>query len=471
MKRSIEHTRRGAILVWVALAMILLLGFTALAVDVGHVYVVKADLQAAADAAALAGAEGLTVGDNEARARAIAYAAKNTANGSNVTLQASDVELGLWNPNNRTFSPVNSSSSVKPDAVRVTPKLTQGRGNPVSLFFARVFGQETADIGASATAFYRSRDIMLVLDYSGSMNDDSELHSIDTLGQAAVEANIAQIYAELGSPVYGNMQFDPVFQFGNEQTVVEALGLDTVPYPYPRGSWLDYADYVIHDSVISQAGYQRHYGYLTLINYWLHRQPGSTQTPGLWATSQQPLTAVKDAVDLFFAYLNQVETDDHVGLSAYTYEDGTAIVEEGLTGNFARVAQTARQRQAAHYASLTNIGAGIEKALIELEDNARVGAFKMIVLLTDGKANLPGNEQTGRNFARQQAQAAQNAGIPILTISLGANADTSLMGQIATITGGVHFNVPGGQSINAVEDDLNDIFRQIADHRPLKLVE
>ena len=59
---------------------------------------------------------------------------------------------------------------------------------------------------------------------------------------------------------------------------------------------------------------------------------------------------------------------------------------------------------------------------------------------------------------------------PIVTISLGAAADKDLMQGAADITGGVHFNIPGGQSVATYEEDLKDVFREIADHRPLKLV-
>ena len=48
---------------------------------------------------------------------------------------------------------------------------------------------------------------MLVLDYSASMNDDSELRRISEYGEGVretVEANLLQIYQDLGSPTYGN---------------------------------------------------------------------------------------------------------------------------------------------------------------------------------------------------------------------------------------------------------------------------
>ena len=61
--------------------------------------------------------------------------------------------------------------------------------------------------------------------------------------------------------------------------------------------------------------------------------------------------------------------------------------------------------------------------------------------------------------------------LPCHYISLGAGADTGLMQQVADITAGVHFNIPGSSSISEYEDQLKDVFREIADHRPLELVQ
>ena len=44
------------------------------------------------------------------------------------------------------------------------------------------------------------------------------------------------------------------------------------------------------------------------------------------------------------------------------------------------------------------------------------------------------------------------------------------MQQVANTTGGVHFNVPGGIPISDVRTQLQNVFREIAGSRPLKLV-
>jgi hypothetical protein len=63
------------------------------------------------------------------------------------------VEFGYWNRDAATFtSPPPSGRSV--NAIRVTVRRTEARGNPLRLFFAPVLGDTTTDVTASATAWY-----------------------------------------------------------------------------------------------------------------------------------------------------------------------------------------------------------------------------------------------------------------------------------------------------------------------------
>jgi Flp pilus assembly protein TadG len=55
--RNQKGNRRGSIVVLAALLMIMLVGMLAFAIDIGYMSTVKAELQNAADAAALAGAQ------------------------------------------------------------------------------------------------------------------------------------------------------------------------------------------------------------------------------------------------------------------------------------------------------------------------------------------------------------------------------------------------------------------------------
>jgi len=151
-------------------------GVAALAVDTGLMYSAKQELQSAADAAALAAASQL--GETENAAALALQEASNLANlnsimGDGADVIDSDVVLGhaVLNGEKYDFQP----NALPIDAVRVTLRRDQSAADgPVSLAFAKVFGMDGATMQASATAMLVPRDIGIVIDLSGSMNDDSE---------------------------------------------------------------------------------------------------------------------------------------------------------------------------------------------------------------------------------------------------------------------------------------------------------
>jgi len=164
------QNRRGATAVIVAICLAMLLGFAALAVDVGYISTTKNELQNIADAAALAGAghlgseyEKLTYAEqqvktftfNEVAAVVQAVAEKNKAAGVNITIDydinSGDIVIGNWNG-----SSVDPTLS-QPDAVQVTAHRDSTMDNPVSTFFARIFkiigaDFDTVSVAANATA-------------------------------------------------------------------------------------------------------------------------------------------------------------------------------------------------------------------------------------------------------------------------------------------------------------------------------
>lgn len=583
--KSRLSNRKGAVLVLSAFLMIAMMALIAFAVDVGYLATLNSELKRSTDAAALAGAGCLIDGPEAAELEAFEFLVRNPvgnrplATGDNWTdnlagllaqhREIFEVEVGLWDPATRTFTP----STEMPSTVRVAAVHPNA-----PLFFGKLFRRyETVsdengthrrpiplDLRAESIARYQPRDIALVLDFSASMNDDSELRRIGEFGEdvrGRVEANLLEIYGELGSPSYGNMTFQPqyltlvgippsepsmpqitvtfrssdvyatstkdisniVLEFsdgtqerfegipdgttsgafrgtgGNYNkridavwvksgsnaniidgrgygerfaddlsTIKQTLAIDSVPYPYPSGSWNDYVGYVKSSYNVYRAGYRKKYGYMTLINYWLENKPTHSETPDLWKASEEPVRAVKDAVEVFVGYIGEVDTEDRIALAVYNSPSQTALVEHSLTEDFGALQYTVEHRQAGHYDRYTNIGAGIQAARLELEQNARPGAFKLIVLMTDGCANRPSDDATG--FAIAQAQLVAEHHWPIVTISLGDSADTNLMQTIADLTDSAHFNVPGGGTVTDYEEELLEVFRRIADHRPLVLV-
>jgi hypothetical protein len=82
-----------------------------------------------------------------------------------------------------------------------------------------------------------------------------------------------------------------------------------------------------------------------------------------------------------------------------------------------------------------------------------------------------GGAASGKNSVIAEAQLAADAKIPIVTIALGAYADTALMQQVADMTGGAAFVVPGGQPIAEVKTQLEEVFGKAAADRPLQMVQ
>jgi Flp pilus assembly protein TadG len=129
------RSERGATLILVAVAMTALLGFLALAIDLGMLYTARADAQRAADAAALAGASAFL--DNSAsaavtpaRQRAFEYAERNTFQ-------------------NGPIDSTNIVVTVLQDSGKVGVYIHR---DSVATLFARVLGIRTVPISAFAAA-------------------------------------------------------------------------------------------------------------------------------------------------------------------------------------------------------------------------------------------------------------------------------------------------------------------------------
>jgi hypothetical protein len=460
-----NRDRRGKIVVMTAFLMVMMMAMIAFGVDVGYIAVARTEIQICTDAAALAGASGLVDGIGVAQTRAQEYLSKNKVAGQTLGNSNATIEFGTWSDTTRVFTPGGDG----PNGIRISTTL-----NSVPLFFGKALNKDSFNVAAQSIAVYQPRDIMLVLDYSGSMAYDSQFRNISLIGKPAIEANLAQMYQELGTP-FGNLPATSV-SYGNSSTYNSTIrsyfGLNSVTYPYPSGSWNEYIDYVQSDYTLYNAGYRNRYGGITFMHYLMAKRDSYNETPVLWKTSEQPLTALKDAVDEFLAYLETNSTDDRVGFALYTASDYTALLEQSLTKDYSSVSTKVRQRQAGHYVGSTNISAGMTKGRLELQNNARVGVSKLLILMTDGEANLPtGNSSTDKQKVKDEAALCAAAKIPVVTITVGAGADVDLMAYVASTTGGAAFVIEGGQAIEDVQEQLEEVFAQVAADRPLKLVQ
>jgi Flp pilus assembly protein TadG len=150
MKRKTKRYRRGNIIVLSGALLVCLLALVALAVDVGYLAHAHTELQRTADAVALAAAARLP--NQTAAIDAGMETAEDNDTSIATTMVDGDFEFGWWNRRTSTFTtptPANRGTN----AVRVTVARTADRGNPLSLFFGRVAGRNSADITCKSIAY------------------------------------------------------------------------------------------------------------------------------------------------------------------------------------------------------------------------------------------------------------------------------------------------------------------------------
>lgn len=163
-----QHNRRGAVLVFALLMIIVFLGMVALAIDLGYLMIARTEAQRTADAAAMAAAwelidESVLYGTPEtgaiynARNKATEYGMYNSLASKGTTIDPNfgnnpegDVVLGtLPTLTSDTMSFLDPGSF---NAVQVKARRTSNHHQEISLFFAPVLGIASSSMKADATA-------------------------------------------------------------------------------------------------------------------------------------------------------------------------------------------------------------------------------------------------------------------------------------------------------------------------------
>lgn len=418
--------QKGVILILAPFLLLALMAFSALVIDLGVMRVAGAQLQTAVDSAALAAANSLPSGNTPA-INAATYIMNNTSIIGSLAIQNQTIEVGTWSSSNATFTPTQTATT----AARVTASVTP------PLFFSALFFNEPYTITKSSTASLIGgpRDIMLIVDLSPGMAQYSQFSAYPTLPIATIENNLHAIYNALNLPQLGNLSWTPVTLTGNTSSILTALNLTNVAYPYPDGTWSKYIQYVKGDSKVAAAGYANKYGYATFVNYLISQEPSYSQTPTLWKTPEQPLQSVKNNITDFVS--NSLSSYDRIALVTYNYTQGnTAYVEVPFTTNFTSVpavlngSGNSSGRQAAHYSINGNMLSGISTAIDEFNANGRPDAEWVVYLLT--AAQLTNN---GIAAILNQVQSAAQYDITLNTITIGTSGNFAAVQQISKISG------------------------------------
>ncbi|PJB18899.1 hypothetical protein CO115_03580 [Candidatus Falkowbacteria bacterium CG_4_9_14_3_um_filter_36_9] len=153
-------------------------------------------------------------------------------------------------------------------------------------------------------------------------------------------------------------------------------------------------------------------------------------------------------------FINNLQPSDQSALVSYST---ASTLKKSLSNNHS-LTKTAINNLTAGGA--TNIGDAIKTANAELiSGNANLGAAKVEILLTDGKANKPYGPGYGEwpadvAYAKSKADAAAGSSIKIFTIGLGNDVNTAMLQYIASTTGAKYYFAP-------MSADLQEIFKSI----------
>jgi Flp pilus assembly protein TadG len=169
-RRQVIDTRRGSVLVLAAAVLVMVFAMVAFSVDMGYVALTKAQLQSAADSAALGAclelpdglgpqpANTLAETTDKATAAAVFVAGQNKNGDLSGTYlnETNDIQFGqaLWNAESKQW--VTTWDVYPYNAVKVTTRRnasgSQGGDRPLDLMFAPVLGFKDMSLTTEATA-------------------------------------------------------------------------------------------------------------------------------------------------------------------------------------------------------------------------------------------------------------------------------------------------------------------------------
>ncbi|HEY5316145.1 MAG TPA: pilus assembly protein TadG-related protein, partial [Pirellulales bacterium] len=172
-----KHVRRGSVLPLFALLLVAVLGFVALAVDIGALAIAVTQCQSAADNAAMAGARALNgnTGTNTSTAVATAQTAAAVNQILGIAVKTTDAAPSpgylYYNSGSQTFVPTVGAPTAPDNYNLMQVVVSPTRAG----FFSKALGISSFNISATAMAAYRPRDVAIVIDFSGSMNNETDL--------------------------------------------------------------------------------------------------------------------------------------------------------------------------------------------------------------------------------------------------------------------------------------------------------
>jgi len=214
-------SRRGNYAIIYAVTIPIFLGFAALVVDLAYMRVARNQAQDIADAASAAAMYTLRRERSRAAATVVAEQTCALNNVAGAPPRCASMEFG--DLDNGSFQ-----ASANNQAVRVTTD--RMGGNAPGLFFARIWGKDTFEVGASAVASSRPLEVIVVLDITVSWDPvNFTLARNAAIGMLDTLATTASAKDRIGLVVFNG-------SYGWEYTPMTSL-VDTGAISSVRDDW------------------------------------------------------------------------------------------------------------------------------------------------------------------------------------------------------------------------------------------
>lgn len=215
----------GAIAVLMGLALVAFLGIAALAVDYGYMCVVQGELQKAAEAGALSGADALGASSDPITA-ATSTVKANSAAGK--VLTDCTVQSGYWSVVQRGFftaAPSETPSPVPAIQVVVVKKSGQNGGS-LPLIFAPILGVKNVDLIGAAVAILKTQGIWSILETgNGTVTINNNANVQRDVGICGTGTSTVNNNATVQGKIYLNSS-TPQTNIGNNGVVQRGIQKD-----------------------------------------------------------------------------------------------------------------------------------------------------------------------------------------------------------------------------------------------------
>jgi len=409
------RNEQGQAVIWTSLAILLILGASAFAIDIGHAYLVRKQLQASADAAALAASWHLSDGTYATVAQT--YSSTGTLNNYNGYTVDTPVVTVKCSTTVESFGPTCNGTATPPTYNMVIVQETAH----VPTFFAGVLGFHTLTVSATSAASKGARptpfNVAIVLDTTYSMRT-TDSHCSNLTQLQCAENAIATILSQLDPSIDKVSLFTfPAMEVGSTANDTNCSGTQATgePYTFPAAGATSLTTPTLTTTTIT--GYDKNHNpiYKTTTVQTTYQITPSSDTNA-------------DANGFMSDYISGYKASSLTSSSVLVKAIGQSSGCHGLVSNSTQntyFAATIYQAQAALVA----------------EQTANPNSKNAMIILSDGNATAVNN-----STFQDMACAATGGNCPSQTASPGVNNSSD--GKYPNLQGECGQAVDAAQSFN-----------------------